>query len=131
MTAHVDKCNRARQEAGKRADLSGRAAEERVSATYERLGFDLIESRWRGQGGEIDLIFNQGDLLVFTEVKKARDVDAAIRSLRPAQMRRIHLAASEYLGQTQNGQLSDVRFDLAMMDGAGQVQIMESAFSHF
>ncbi|WP_299848240.1 YraN family protein [uncultured Roseovarius sp.] len=121
----------ARRDAGQRAELSGRAAEDRVAVEYARLGYALIETRWRGAGGEVDLIFGQGELLVFTEVKKARSIDAAICSLRPAQMRRIHAAASEYLARTPNGQLSDVRFDLAAMDGTGRVQIFENAFSHF
>ena len=122
---------KARRHAGQRADLSGRAAEERVTSAYLDKGARLLETRWRGEGGEIDLIFGMGDLLIFVEVKKARSIDAAIRSLRPAQMRRIHAAASEYLAEAPNGQLSEVRFDLAVMDGAGRVEIIENAFGHF
>ncbi|MFD1160535.1 YraN family protein [Roseovarius aestuarii] len=122
---------RARRDAGQRADLSGRSAEARVAAEYERMGYDLIETRWRGTGGEVDFIFAQGDLLVFTEVKKARSIDAAIRSLRTGQMQRIHRAASEYLAHAPNGQLSEVRFDLAAMDGSGHIQLIENAFGHF
>ncbi len=121
----------ARRHAGQRADLSGRAAEECVTRAYIDNGARLLETRWRGKGGEIDLIFGMGDLLIFVEVKKARSIDAAIRSLRPAQMRRIHAAAAEYLAQAPQGQLSDVRFDLAAMDGAGRVEIIENAFGHF
>lgn len=121
----------ARREAGQRADLAGRSAEDRVADTYRRAGYDLIETRWRGEGGEIDLIFGRENLLIFAEVKKARSIDAAICSLRPAQMQRIHAAASEYLGQTPNGQLSEVRFDIAAVDGHGQVHIIENAFGHF
>ena len=87
--------------------------------------------RWRGQGGEIDLIYSEGDVIVFCEVKAARSFDAALGSLSEAQMLRIHAAASEYLGTTPMGQLSDVRFDLALVDGQGQVQVMENAFGHF
>ncbi len=120
-----------RQDAGQRADLSGRAAEVRVAAEYERRGFRLAECRWRGTGGEIDLIFSKDGLLIFVEVKKARSIDAAICSLRPAQMSRIHAAASEYLNHAPNGQLSDVRFDLAAMDSTGHIHIIENAFGHF
>ena len=122
---------RDRRDAGRRADLSGRAAETGVADLYQRLGYDLLETRWRGQSGEIDLIFGQGDLLIFTEVKSAQRFDNAIASLRPAQIRRIHSAASEYLAHAPNGQLSDVRFDLAVVNGAGQIEIMENAFGHF
>lgn len=122
---------RARRDAGRRADLSGRSAEAGVTAEYQRRGYEVADTRWRGKGGEIDLIFRRGDLLVFAEVKKARTIDAALHSLRPAQMRRIQTAASEYLAFAPNGQLSDTRFDLAVMDGTGHIEIIENAFGHF
>ena len=128
MTYHAD---RSRRDAGQRADLAGRSAEMRVAAEYETRGYVLLDTRWRGQGGEIDLIFGHDSTLVFTEVKKARSFDAAIASLRPAQMQRIQAAAAEYLARAPDGQLSDVRFDLAAMDGAGRVRIIENAFGHF
>ena len=121
----------ARRDRGRRAWLSGVSAERAVAQVYDRCGADLLETRWRGQGGEIDLIFVHHGIYVFCEAKKARSFDAAAERLRPAQMRRIHLAASEYLGCTPRGQLSEVRFDLALVDGAGRVEIREGAFSHF
>lgn len=122
---------KARRIAGKRADLSGRAAEERVVTEYQQRGYILIASRWRGQGGEIDLIFCKDERVIFAEVKKARTIDAAIHSLRPAQMRRIHDAASEFLDTMPKGQLTEVRFDLAAMDETGKIQLIVDAFSHF
>ena len=93
-------------------------------------GFDLLESRWRGQSGEIDLIFSDAGVLVFVEVKKARNFDAAAQQLRPAQAQRIHLAACEYLANAPDGQLSDMRFDLALVNAGGDIDIREGAFSH-
>ena len=98
---------------------------------YDRRGVDLLETRWRGRGGEIDLILRDGPELVFCEVKAARTPDDAIMRLRPAQMRRIHAAASEYLGLVPEGQLAQVRFDLAVVDGTGRADIIENAFGHF
>ncbi|HEY9038711.1 MAG TPA: YraN family protein [Roseovarius sp.] len=121
----------ARRDRGKRAYNSGLAAEERAVALYIAAGLRLLETRWRGKSGEIDLIFADGDEIVFAEVKQARSHDAAIASLRPAQMRRIHAAGSEYLAHCPKGQLSDVRFDLAVVDNAGRCDILEGAFSHF
>ncbi|WP_245964055.1 YraN family protein [Roseovarius spongiae] len=121
----------ARRARGRRAYNSGLAAEERAVALYTAAGLRLLERRWRGASGEIDLILADGDEIVFAEVKQARTHDAAIASLRPEQMRRIHAAGSEYLERCPNGQLSEVRFDLAVVDGAGRCDIMEGAFSHF
>lgn len=120
-----------RRDTGLRAHLSGASAERSVVALYDRKGYDVLETRWRGKGGEIDLILAQHGMIVFTEVKKARSFDAARASLRPAQMERIHAAASEYLAFCPDGQLSDVRFDLAVTDTTGRVEITENAFGHF
>ena len=116
---------------GLRAHLAGLSAEGQVAGAYAARGADLIELRWRGQGGEIDLILRDGAELVFAEVKSSATIERAIANLRPAQMRRIHLAASEYLGGTPDGQLTQVRFDLAAVDAAGHIEIIENAFGHF
>ncbi|MEM7732380.1 MAG: YraN family protein [Pseudomonadota bacterium] len=118
-------------DSGAMAYFAGCAAEATVARAYVDRGCDLLESRWRGQSGEIDLIFLDAGELVFVEVKKARSFDAASERLRPAQMRRIHLAASEYLDHAPDGPLSLMRFDLAVCNAAGEVDIREGAFSHF
>lgn len=116
---------------GQRAYFSGAAAEKSVTTEYKGLGAQLLEERWRGRGGEIDMIFRHGKEIVFCEVNKARSFDEAIARLRPDQMQRIHNSASEYLGQLASGQLTQVRFDLAVVDEGGQTQIIQNAFSHF
>jgi len=120
-----------RRERGLNAYLSGCAAEKTAAMGYHGRGADLLETRWRGKGGEIDLIFRQDGVYVFCEVKKAGSFEEAVMRLRPDQMRRIHAAASEYLFFTPDGQLSEVRFDLAVVDDAGRLDIIENAFGHF
>lgn len=131
MTASMLTPLEARSARGKRAYLSGKAAEDVVERAYIANGSVLAARRWRGQGGEIDLIFIENDVIVFVEVKKARSFEAAVQSLTEAQMCRIHAAASEYLGTTLMGQLSDVRFDLALLNDMGETRIMQNAFGHF
>ncbi|WP_371229317.1 YraN family protein [Roseovarius sp. 2305UL8-3] len=120
-----------REERGLRAYLSGASAEAAVARYLGRRGCDLVAERWRGKGGEIDLILREGETYVFCEVKKARSFDAAQNSLRETQMYRIHAAASEYLEHTPKGQLSDVRFDLALVNETGEIRIVKNAFGHF
>lgn len=114
---------------GKRADLSGRAAEASVERHYARSGCPVADRRWRGESGEIDLVTQEGDGLVFVEVKKARSFAEAAERLSCRQIERIVGAASEYLAKMPLGQLTPVRFDLAVVDGAGRVQVLENAFS--
>lgn len=120
-----------RGEAGQCAYLSGLAAEEAVARWYRNRDCVLTECRWRGQVGEIDLIFQQDETVVFVEVKKARTFDQAIARLSRSQMLRIHAAASQYLGTLPAGEMSETRFDLALVDQTGAVRILENAFAHF
>jgi len=120
-----------RQDRGRRAYLSGRDAEAGVIRVYAAQGVLLLKTRWRGQSGEIDLILRAADTFVFCEVKKAATFDLAMQRLSTRQMQRVCSAASEYLGFTLEGQLAPVRFDLAIVDGAGAVRILQNAFGHF
>ncbi|WP_306154766.1 YraN family protein [Roseovarius sp. MMSF_3281] len=122
---------RTRKLRGQAAYLSGVAAEKNVARAYERLGARILDERWRGQGGEIDMILQDGPEIVFCEVKKAKCFDEAIARLRPNQIQRIRNSAAEYLGRLSSGQLTEVRFDLAVVDGNGQAQIIKNAFGHF
>lgn len=119
-----------RRNRGDMAYHSGLSAEERISTDYERRGLSIAQRRWRGKGGEIDLIAKDGDGLVFVEVKQSRSFDKAVTRVSPQQMKRLYASAEEYLGQMQNGSLTDVRFDVALVNGQGEVRIIENAFGH-
>lgn len=120
--------NEWRRMTGTMAQASGVAAEEIVAMRYEREGKPVVRRRWRGQGGEIDIIARDGGSVVFVEVKKARSFDEAAWRLGPRQIGRICDAASEYLAHEPRGQDTDMRFDLALVDGRGAVRVIENAF---
>ncbi|ASM70893.1 MULTISPECIES: YraN family protein [Roseobacteraceae] len=113
---------------GEMAYHAGIAAEDRISTDYERRGFPIVQRRWRGKKGEIDLIAQDGDGLVFIEVKHSKTFDRAAARLSAAQMRRIYAAAEEYLGHMPRGSLTEVRFDVALVNGQGETRIIENAF---
>jgi putative endonuclease len=106
---------------------SGYAAEEIVARDYARRGHRTADRRWRGTGGEIDLIAEDGAGLIFIEVKKARTHAEAAERLSRRQIDRIHASAAEYLGRMPRGQLTDCRFDVALVDAGGRVEIIENA----
>ena len=54
---------------GEMAYHSGMAAETCVAQDYERRGYGVARRRWRGKGGEVDLIMRDGPGLIFVEVK--------------------------------------------------------------
>ncbi|MDK3072172.1 YraN family protein [Sedimentitalea sp. JM2-8] len=117
--------NRAR---GQMAHHGGDAAERRIARHYERLGYALAAARWRGPGGEIDLILRRGGEVVFVEVKKSATIAGAAERIGPVQMARIRLSAERFLDEEPLGQLTESRFDVALMDAAGAFEILENAF---
>lgn len=119
-----------RHHRGRMAFHAGVAAELRIAQDYERRGFAIARRRWRGAGGEIDLIVRDGNGLIFVEVKKSRSLARAAESLSSRQMQRIYASAEEFLGTEPRGSLTDVRFDVALVDGFGDLQIIENAFGH-
>lgn len=107
---------------------AGLASEDIVARNYAARGSTVAQRRWRGSAGEVDLIVREGDCLVFVEVKNSRTFARAAQSLTRRQMDRIYGTASEFIAGEPDGQRSDVRFDLALVDGQGAVQIIENAF---
>lgn len=106
---------------------SGFAAEEQVAGHYLAQGSSIAARRWRGRSGEIDLIVREGALVVFIEVKRADTFARAAERLSRRQMDRIWATATEFLAGEPAGQDSDVRFDVALVDGQGQISIVENA----
>lgn len=106
----------------------GLAAESIVALDYTRRGRSIAARRWRGRAGEVDLIVRDGAAIVFVEVKKSRSFAAAATRLGQRQMERLCLAAQEFLEGEPRGQLTDMRFDVALVDGTGRVRIIENAF---
>lgn len=96
-------------------------------------GYSILARRHRSRYGEIDIIAEQGRVVVFIEVK-LRTTDLfgeAFEAIPRWKQRRIITVALEYLSRNQ---LLDrpVRFDVAAVDErAGQltVEIIEDAFT--
>ena len=107
---------------------AGLAAEDVVARSYAARGCAEAARRWRGKGGEIDLIVRDGDSVVFVEVKKSRTHAQAVQRVTRRQMDRICMAASEFVGGEPRGSLTPMRFDVATVDGAGHVTVVPNAF---
>jgi putative endonuclease len=114
---------------GARAYCAGQAAEEQVAQLYDRSGRTICARRWRGQGGEIDLIARNGAEVIFIEVKQSRSHAEAADHLTARQMARIYATAEEFLAGEPLGQMTDVRFDLALVDGMGRIEVLENAYA--
>ena len=107
---------------------AGLAAEACVARTYERRGHRLAHRRWRGAGGEVDLILRDRDEVVFVEVKKSRSFAQAAWRVSRRQMDRLCHAACEFIEGEPRGQLTPMRFDVALVNERGEVSVIENAF---
>lgn len=107
----------------------GLAAEDCVARHYDGLGRPVLARRWRGKGGEIDVIARDGADTVFVEVKRAGTHAAAAARVGDRQIRRLLDCAGEYMGTLPDGMLSPVRFDVALVDAVGRVALIENALA--
>ena len=114
---------------GRVAYHAGLAAENQVARLYVRSGREIAARRWRGSGGEIDLIARDGAEVIFIEVKKSRTHAQAAQHLTPRQIARIYDTAAEFLGGEPRGQATDVRFDVALVDQFGRIEVRENVFA--
>jgi putative endonuclease len=117
-----------RQWRGSVAHHAGRAAEDAVARHYQRAGCALAAERWRGKAGEVDLVLRDGPVWIFVEVKSGRDRDSAAARITPRQVRRIQMAALEFLGEKAEEAFPEMRFDAALVDRAGRIDVIENAF---
>ncbi len=108
---------------------AGHAAEASVAQLYESRGVAICARNWRGLSGEVDLIGRDGDTVVFVEVKQSRSHDLAASHISQNQIARIFATVEEFVAHEPKGQLTDVRIDLALVDGQGRIEVLENAFA--
>lgn len=108
---------------------AGHAAEGAVARHYEDAGIRIAFRNWRGTAGELDLVGRFGDQVIVVEVKHSRTHDLAATHVSQAQIARIFRTVDEFLGGEPKGLLTDVRIDLALVDGQGRIDVVENAFA--
>lgn len=95
----------------------GRAGEELAAATLVRLGYAILERRYRTDRGDIDIVAEDGDTLVFVEVRARANGECgtAAESVTDAKKRQVARMAREYLAvHDVSGRVC--RFDVVAID---------------
>ena len=128
MIAADSRVDAGQRERGRIAHSAGLMGEDSVSRSYLERGYTLLASRWRTRSGEIDLIMRRGDEYVFVEVKKAARHGYAAERISRRQMDRICNAALELCAEMAQGLMTLMRFDAALVDQFGRVEVIENAF---
>lgn len=111
------------------------AAGERIASAYLRSqGYAIRQTNWSTTVGELDIIAQRGDLLVFVEVKTRRDQDteAALAAVTPAKHERVLKAVYQYLHDHDIDSEAQWRVDVIAVaippDGPPRVDHVEDAF---
>lgn len=107
--------------------FNGLAAEDIAERFYTEQGFETLEKRWRSDAGEIDLIVNKPDLLVFVEVKARKTHSDAAHTISAKQWGRIMTSAEIFVSERGFPPMTDLRFDAALIDRSGVCEIIENA----
>ena len=105
----------------------GKAAEDAAAAYLARQGLRLVARNWRCKGGELDLVMQDGAVLVFVEVRERRDArfGGAGASITAAKQARLIHAARLYLAGL--GRPPPCRFDAVLIE-AGRLTWLRDAF---
>lgn len=109
----------------------GNASEQRACQWLREQGLELVTQNWRCRLGEIDLIMQHGDTLVFVEVRyRAQDdFGGALASVDQRKQRRLVLAARHYLSRFPQRANQPCRFDVIAMSAGSDAPIwIENAF---
>jgi putative endonuclease len=110
------------------SEKRGREAESRAATALAAEGFVELDRRARTPAGEIDLVVEREGLLVFVEVKARPTLSDAAWALGPRQRARLLAAAEAWMAAHPQHGAAGVRFDVLLVDGAGQVRRIADAF---
>lgn len=97
--------------------VKGRRGENIAIQYLKRKKYKLLQTNYRAARCEIDLIMQDGDTLVFIEVKARSDDRFGLgrEAVTPPKQKHIRLAAESYM-QAHGGMEQGARFDVIELD---------------
>ncbi|MCR4876189.1 MAG: YraN family protein [Clostridiales bacterium] len=103
---------------------TGVQGEEMACRFLTGKGMKCLETRYREKIGEIDLIMEDGETLVFVEVKArfSGEKGQGLQAVTPAKQRKIARCATLYL-MKQGWLRRDIRFDVVEINQEGIIHI--------
>jgi putative endonuclease len=93
-------------------DERGRRGERAARRYLVRRGWTILAERWRGAGGELDIVAARGDVVAVCEVKARSDPAALAEPLTAAQRARIARAAAAFVAMRPELAERTIRLDL-------------------
>lgn len=113
------------------AERKGRLAEKLVAIRLRCKGWHLLKSRYRCPYGEIDLIMQKPERLLFVEVKFTSQTNHdAIEQVLPSprQRRWIYDSANYFLAEQPDMHQYEMRFMVALVRPYARIQFIDDHF---
>jgi putative endonuclease len=110
----------------------GKDAETRAWHYLQARGLQLLQRNYRSKRGEIDLVMQDTDSLVFVEVRYRRQSQygSALESVDRHKQARLVACARHYLQAFPDAASQPCRFDVISISGsAGTIEWVQNAFS--
>ncbi len=112
---------------------SGAIAEVKALLFLTQNGYTILEHNWRTKTGEIDIIAEKNDIIIFAEVKANPNgnLESLMRRLDARKQKKIVETSKLFLLNHRKYSNSIVRFDVLIIDmpGLPSVYHIENAFS--
>ena len=111
--------------------VKGKIAEDKACDYLQKQGLKLVEKNYYCRSGEIDLIMQDKQELVFVEVRyRAKDdFGSALDSVDQHKIKKLISAANHYISTHQTDQ--PMRFDVIGFDASLKPNWVSNAFSAF
>lgn len=95
---------------------TGNAGEQAVADWLREKGFSILEKNYRTREGEVDVIAQRNDLIIFVEVKTRKNNYFQLSQvILPQKQKRIILAAKRFLLEYEQVDKA-CRFDVALVE---------------
>ena len=105
----------ARSRRARRSGLSGRRGEWLAVLYLGAKGYRLLERRFGGKGGEIDLIMARGKSIAFVEVKRRATLDEAAGTITADKRRLIEARIRQWLARNPWAMQRHLRADAVFL----------------
>ncbi len=103
----------------------GKRGEDQAAAELERRGYAVLARRYRTRHGEIDIVAEDGETIVFVEVKakESAEFGTAAEAVTSRKQRRVISMAVDYLARNRLTR-RPCRFDVVAIDGVGDAAVL-------
>ena len=111
----------------------GLKAEQEAESFLVKKGYTILARRFKGNGGELDLIATKEQTVSLVEVRFRKTISDAAESITPLKRTRLYKVAEYFL--SQNTEICEkypfIRFDVVLLSKDGSIMHIEDVFGGF